>query len=294
VFSVVLSVWEQEAIIARHVQALLNTTTELWELIVVFDGCTDDSIGSVRLAIDTATLPGNLVHYLFINQPTSVYETSSNNLGMRAATPGTQFIVLVQDDMKMIWRGWNTLLAFPMRLYPSVLAVSGRCAHPYYSEAGSSAAQSVKPTVGRCGTAIDLPLDVPVETLCTFHVRDTVNRGPLLLNATKVAELGYLDEVHFFLGYDDHDLMMRGWFQKNWTAGWMPLDFEAPLENGAVRKKGRSKTVQELQYLEFRKKLQLAGGEYKAPRLAPHHDADLVIPAQFGCGKKEMWWMTPL
>jgi hypothetical protein len=98
--------------------------------------------------------------------------------------------------MHMLWLGWNTLLALPMRLYhtaDNVLAVSGRCrsGHQHYPKES----QGVSMRAGRCGVDINKRLAISRTSLCTFHIRDTVNRGPLLYNATKVSKLGYFDEV---------------------------------------------------------------------------------------------------
>jgi hypothetical protein len=158
---------------------------------VVFDDCNDNSVNITTRLLASAVPPANLVHILLINQPTPVWETSANNIGLRAAHAKSQFLVLVQDDMQMLWQGWNTLLALPMRLYPNILAVSGRCGHRQYSQ-GS---QGVSSFAGRCGQDINSPLAASPATLCTFHIRDTVNRGPLLYNSTKIAELGFFDEV---------------------------------------------------------------------------------------------------
>lgn len=91
----------------------------------MFDSCKDASINVTSTVLAAAAPPSNLLHLLLINQPTPVWETSAYNIGMRAAHASSQFLVLVQDDMQMLWQGWNTLLALPMRLYPDNVFLGG-------------------------------------------------------------------------------------------------------------------------------------------------------------------------
>jgi hypothetical protein len=77
----------------------------------------------------------------------------------------------------------------------------------------------------------------------------TVNRGPLVLRKSMLEELGYLDEEHYVLGDDEHDLFARAWVQKKWRCGFVPIEVYSPLEWGSTRK-ARPPHVQS--YLEER------------------------------------------
>lgn len=67
-------------------------------------------------------------------------------------------------------------------------------------------------------------------------IGETVMRGPILVDKNKYFEVGGLDSEKFFLGYDDHDLCLRAWAQKNYRSGYIPIDFSSPLRDGASRK----------------------------------------------------------
>ena len=45
-----------------------------------------------------------------------------------------------------------------------------------------------------------------------------------------------MDEVNYFLDNSDHDLFARAYFYKKWICGYVPMDFNSPLENGCTRK----------------------------------------------------------
>jgi hypothetical protein len=67
---------------------------------------------------------------------------------------------------------------------------------------------------------------------CTFYVRDTAIRGPLLLDATKARRLGFFDEQNIVLGGDDHDFFARAYFQYGWVTGLMRINFEHRVQYG--------------------------------------------------------------
>ena len=96
----------------RVVQSILTATAGPFELIVSFDGCTDESAArsdaTVRAwtdALDDARYADvsprsnrrGLVRYTRIVLPESRFETLANNVGVEAARG--EHVVLVQDDM---------------------------------------------------------------------------------------------------------------------------------------------------------------------------------------------------
>ncbi|CAF1061455.1 unnamed protein product [Didymodactylos carnosus] len=123
---------------------------------------------------------------------------------MRASHPTSIYFILVQDDHIMRVPGRNVLLAEPARIYSDVFPISARCGYTAWSLSGHS-------FVGRCREDSDRALSISLSERCTFYVRDTSNRGPLLSHASRTRQLGYLDEEHYWLGDDDHDLNFRAY-----------------------------------------------------------------------------------
>jgi glycosyltransferase involved in cell wall biosynthesis len=255
VHSVILTVWNQERMISKTLSALLKYTHEWWELIVVFDQCHDKSILIVenmiktfisRCSQSTACPNPSLVHIRLINQISGVSETTSNNIGMRASHVNTTYFILVQDDIVVRQDSWNCILAVPVRLWTDVFSVSGRCGHRLWNMHGGR-------SIGRCNTDIDSSLKMSLTERSTFYVCDTGNRGPLLLHAARTRLLGYLDEMNYWLGDDEHDLNFRAYALNRWVAGFQPIDFDAPLEFGGIRRKTSvSMTSEDVQYRELR------------------------------------------
>ncbi len=292
IFSIILPVNIQDKIIRENVQNILQFTQEAWEFIIVFDDSRDNSIKEVLAGLDAhgcidpqneridypytnkstdiklASCNKELVRVLLINQQTAVFETTANNIGMRAAKG--EFFVLLQDDHRPIALGWNTELAAPVRAFEDVVGVGARCAVDFfYIKRNESIGQDCELT----------PVEKPK---CQFFIRDTVNRGPLLLHAEKVRILGYLDEQNLFLEGDDHDFFARAWFQHGWVAGWYPTSFEHLFAYGRSRKQHIEKSELEKAFMEARRQRGNGGGFLRqnvtAEQLASHN-AVRIIPS---------------
>ena len=201
------------------------------------NGTAAASVGEVGLACHLRGAPPlPLVRALVLALPTtaaSMQETFANNVQMRvaaaAAAAPPEFLVIVQDDQLMTLPGWNVALAAPARAFVDVFSVSARCAHswPEYGDAAGA----------KCGDslAVQAPLEAGAPAgHWSFHVRDSGNRGPLLLRARAARELGFLDEVHFAgmwtRGNDDHELNKRAygygaWPPRRLVSGVLPIPY---------------------------------------------------------------------
>jgi len=223
-YSVIMPVYNQESILVPNVQSVLECTQGSFELIIILDYCFDHSERNLLAFLETLNPSPTLVQItVFKNADLPLFETKCDNIGFRFAT-GT-YCLEIQADMKMTEPGYNLHLVKPFLRYNNIIAVSGRCAHNLFTEGG----------VGKLGTAVESPLShLDVSKNC-FYVFETCNRGPLLLSRAKLAELNFLDEENYFLDNSDHDLMARAYLEKGYLCGYMPIDFESPLEHGSTR-----------------------------------------------------------
>ena len=320
IFSIIITVHNQEEAIRQHALAVLELTTELWELVVVLDDCRDQSEKIVMSLLKDIISPcqhaynqsNNLLQgkhcinptlrrIMVIRQRSSVFETTASNIGLRASLG--QFFVLLQDDMRVRERGWNTLLAQPVRLWSDVMAVTARCAEGgIYSDLGRwSWLWSRQKQIGSAcpSTEIDYGGDRILQQ-CIFRIRDSVNRGPLLLDGRKAVALGFFDELNFLQGDDDHDFCTRGWMTYRWKCGVLDIDFTAPLHLGASRKRQRGNQSEVLAFVRFREErrtfLPTADQRFNPALLdpafikegRPSHDEDRVLPGR--CRRSQSWW----
>lgn len=255
-YSVLVNVYNRERTLHLILVQLLKHTKGPWELIVAIDGSTDRSLDVVDqvwkrwqswpqcnhnvtdtqivwqsgarpnenqgdIGLECHTGDVSLVHIaVYVIPPPGVFATAADNLKMRHAA-GT-FFILVDDDQLMTTPGWNVRLVYPLRAWPDVFSVSGRCAH------GFRDGREADPYVGPKCRDSRAPQPAEVGTRCTFFVRDSGNRGPLALRATMVRRLDYLDEANF-LGVIttscDHDLNVRAYTRFGWVSGFLALDY---------------------------------------------------------------------
>lgn len=229
-FTVVIPIHNQEAFVENQIQSVLAHTLGRYELIAIVDGCHDKSKEKLLATLKKPPLPKNLTSITVFENYDGMFETSADNLGFTKARG--DILIEIQADMEMLTTGYNLNLALPLKIYPDLIAISGRCCHRINSK-------SLGFNIGRIGKLIEKPHQIlqHYENHNAIFLSHTVNRGPLALDQKKVAELGYLDELHYCLGNDDHDLFLRAWEQKGWRTGFVPIEFHSPLTRGSTRQK---------------------------------------------------------
>jgi glycosyltransferase involved in cell wall biosynthesis len=230
-FSLVIPIHNQESIIERVLNSVVTMTLGYYELILILDGCTDSTPTIVR---NWASRQSIELHIL--ENPVGFFETACDNQGFRMAKG--KYIIEIQADMEILTFGYNILLASPLEQYPDMIGVSGRCCHGLNTSSTPFAA-------GKLGEAAKQP-HVILQDFRAYNkvfLSHTVNRGPLALRKSMLQELEYLDEEHYTLGNDEHDLFARAWAHKQWRCGFVPVEVYSPLEWGSTRKP-RNKSVQ--------------------------------------------------
>jgi glycosyltransferase involved in cell wall biosynthesis len=229
-YSVVMPVHDQEDIIVSNIKSIIANTVGTFELLMVFDGCTDatEYFALEYFRSRDWKLKANIKRICLIHQKTSIFETACDNMLFRLSNG--KYIVEIQADMQVKTYGYNFILSKPMRVWTDVIAVSGKAAHRFFKWLNGNG-------VGRIYlNEINNPLKLTYDDMNTFFEWETVNRGPLLFDSQKLRDMGYLDEQNFVLGNDDHDLMARAWTEKQWRCGYMPVEVYMPMERGTMRK----------------------------------------------------------
>ena len=227
-FSIVIPIHNQENIIQQNLLSILNNTTDkLYEMILIIDCCSDNTEQKIldfinNINIELYPLLANLI---LLKSKIPLFETSADNLGFFCSQ--CEYILEIQADMEMTEYGFNMKLLRPFTLNENIIGISGRCCHSFDETEG----------IGKLGLGIEKTLkEMPHIDINSFYIGETCNRGPLLLNHSKLKELKYLDEVNYFLDNSDHDLFARAYFYKKWICGYVPIIFNSQLENGSTRK----------------------------------------------------------
>ena len=233
-FSVVMPIHNQGGVISRVLSSIIVNTIGMYEMILILDGCTDNTKQELIQWLNTVNRPQSLVKIYVHENPMGIFETSCDNQGFVLSRG--EFIVEIQADMQVLSMGYNIILATPLVIFEDLIAISGRCCHGLnLNTPGNSA--------GKIGMTTEKPHVInSFECFNNVVLSHTVNRGPLVLRRSMVEELGYLDEEHYVLGNDEHDMFSRAWVEKQWRTGFVPVEVYSPQQWGSTRKEMPSDT----------------------------------------------------
>lgn len=213
--SVILTVYNQEQIVDLVFYGISqNISDHVKEIIVILDGCTDESPERVRRCYSDSKAEVKEIITPNLN------EVLANNVGFRAST--CEYSIIVQDDCVVREKNFDLRLLKPYKLVPQLLAVSGRDADDYYVKEGMIY------TTNTFGVDAGSPRNI-------FGIRDAINRGPLMLNNEKLKQLNYLDETFAPINADDIDLSLRAYTKYGYVVGAYCTDYYSPPEWGKTR-----------------------------------------------------------
>ena len=216
IYSIVLTIHNKEFLVDRVLRSILTLTTGDYELVIVFDGCSDKSEEkSLRILKQFPSLKYKIIH------TPDVHETKANNAGMRICTG--DYLVIVQDDMIVNEHGWNERLSKPLKIFSDVYACSAYCSHNLRLDKGK---------------IVNTDLCY-AEDRNIFAIKDISPRGPLILKHQIVSELGYLDESFSPCLMDDHDLHARAFKQKGMLCGCYQTKYISKFEWGGTHQSSK-------------------------------------------------------
>jgi len=219
-FDIVLSIYNQENLIERILYSIFRNTTTPFNLILVFDGCTDRT--KPRALKYIKRYKAKNLKKLIVTDAPNVYETKANNIGFKLAK--TDYMITLQDDMVINEYGWERRLTYPLRKFDDVLAVTSRTAQDIVGiEDGELIYRN---QVSR--ESISLPRNI-------FAVRDVINRGPIAFNMNHLRKLDFLNENYAPSDLDDADLSLRAWEKYNLKVGAYWINYISPLYWGKGR-----------------------------------------------------------
>ena len=89
---------------------------------------------------------------------------------------------------------------------------------------------------GRLGDLVERVIPAGKWPTNRIWLGETVMRGPLMIDRSRLDRAGGLDSGRFFLGFDDHDLAYRAYRDCGLRCGFVPVKFTSPLAAGSTRK----------------------------------------------------------
>jgi len=235
--SIILTIHNKGFLVKNSLERIKKLSKGNYELIIVLDGCSDDS---EELVLKFKKENPNLK--IKIESAPDVFETKANNIGLKQAE--SEYVIIVQDDMLVNEDNWNGRLIKPFLNFEDVFAVSANCSHNWVYNNNSKHVK-IQQNLNNCwsdiidhvdhaGAVWGLPRNV-------FAVRQCANRGPLAINHSDLIKLNYFDEIFAPLCMDDHDLCFRARKKLNKIVGCYVVDFISDFSWGGTHDVGGHK-----------------------------------------------------
>ncbi|MEK9131672.1 MAG: glycosyltransferase family A protein [Patescibacteria group bacterium] len=212
---IVLSIYNQEEIIERVLYGIFKNTTTPFNLILIFDGCTDRT--KPRALSYIKKINGGLLKELIIKDTPNLFELRANNVGFKLARE--KYLITLQDDMVIDDYGWERRLTYPLRQFDDILAVTGRGAQNIET-IGNGKEKYTHRSAREFGS---LPRNM-------FAIRDVINRGPIAFRTDYLKELQYLNDAYAPGALDDAEISLRAWRDKHWKVGAFWINYISKQE----------------------------------------------------------------
>jgi glycosyltransferase involved in cell wall biosynthesis len=250
-----MPVYNQQNIIGNVMNGILtNISDNVKEIWIILDGCTDNSESIILSSLINKRndLKVNLVYSNNVN------EVIACNIGFKSSE--CDYILNIQDDMVISEYHFDERLLKPFSVMGNLLGVTGRNAQNetiidnklrYFNMAGRDAGSSKN----------------------LFAIRDVVVRGPLLLDHSKLAEVGYLDEDFAPIDSDDKDLSFRA-YKRGYVVGSYIVGYRSELMWGTTR---RNKESESVWAQSAQKNIKLLMERHHDLLMGNKHDEDIII-----------------
>jgi glycosyltransferase involved in cell wall biosynthesis len=227
--SAIVTIYNKQELVRKVLEGIYNNSSdEMDELIIVLDGCTDESEQKVKQFIFEYGERWLDKGIQVIKTP-NLYETRANNVGLKAVNPKNEFGIIVQDDCVVTESYFDTFLVEPMIRWPDIWAVSGRNSYdpryvpdsPYvFHEENMTGADTNKNERG------------------IFYVRKCINRGPLCVRMSTMKQMNYFSEDIWLQNNDDTLLSLDVYKELGMKCGSTHVDYESRPEWGSTRQPG--------------------------------------------------------
>jgi glycosyltransferase involved in cell wall biosynthesis len=234
--SINLTVHNKDFLLHNCLERIKKYTTGTYEIIIVLDGCTD----SCSFIVDQFISNNKELKIKKLETP-NVFETKANNLAAKNSTG--DYIAIIQDDMLINEISWNKRMMEPFNSFNDVFSVTARTSHNW----------KINP-ISKYLNYDTLPKGIWSDILIhldhadrnntprnIFSIRDSSNRGPLLINHQDLEKMGYFDEAFSPQDMDDHDLHYRVKKQLGKVTGLYWINFISDNIWGGTREEGLPK-----------------------------------------------------
>jgi glycosyltransferase involved in cell wall biosynthesis len=130
IISVVVPIFDQETIILRHLQAIIQCMSKPFELILINDASSDNTDIQIRKFLEWSdSNNGTCSQVKYFKNLWPWFETRCDDFGIREAK--CSYVLEIQADMLIKQKGFDDILLDLMEKDSSLLALSGRGTHKF-------------------------------------------------------------------------------------------------------------------------------------------------------------------
>jgi hypothetical protein len=217
-----LTIHNKENLAEIVINSIVTNLSELNDqIIIVFDGCTDNSENIIKNNLNKIT--NKKIDYVYTD---NVFETKANNAGLKLVE--NDYVVLIQDDMVINEKDFDSRMLQPFKTFDDVFAVTSFVAH-----------NNIYNELTKQINYIDIANKDNSERNI-FYAREYANRGPLMYNYRDVVKLNFLDEYFAPQNYDDMDISMRAFKELGKVSGLYLIDYTSDPNWGTTRQKNQT------------------------------------------------------
>jgi len=218
--SIVLTIHNKQDMIEKVFNSIIENKSEITkQIIVVFDGCSDNSEKIIDSICSKEQITIEKIH------TPDIFELQANNTGLKQSN--CDYSILIQDDVVITEKEFDKRLIKPFIKFDDIFAVSARNAHNIYYNGINMGYKDI--TGPECNSDRN-----------TFHIRSVINRGPLAFDNKIVKQLNYFNEEFSPNAYDDMDICFRAYKLLNKKCGSYRIGFESRPEWGTGRQKNQN------------------------------------------------------
>jgi hypothetical protein len=217
--SIVLTVHNKDFLISTVCKSIIDNISEMTnQIIVVFDGCTDDSESNTKMVLNQ--MKNIKIQYVYTD---NVFETKANNAGLRLVE--NDYVIIIQDDQIINEKHFDLRMLKPFKTFNDIFAVTSFIAHNNIFNSNTKEINYID-MAHKNNSSRDI-----------FYAREYGNRGPLMYDYNDVIKLNFLDEYFYPQCYDDMDISMRAFKELNKVSGLYWIDYISNIDWGTTRSK---------------------------------------------------------
>lgn len=233
--SINLTIHNKDFLLKEVLSGIKKNTVSNYELVLVLDGCSDMS----EYIVDDFIINNPEIKVKKLYAP-NVFETKANNIAAKHSSG--DYIIIVQDDMIIKENGWDARMLKPIKEFNDIFAITSRTAHNWMINKDSKDINSEFLEEQRWADMLIHTDHADRNSIDrnTLAIRDSVNRGPLLLKHDVFKRLNYFDEIYSPLDMDEHDLCYRA-KKIGYKCGCYWIDYISDSSWGSTRENGRPK-----------------------------------------------------